>query len=171
MAVSADSFDDVVMPPSDLRQIAALDQLLHETTAPVLRGTDGDETILPVEVYHVLVDVVSAMSKGQAIVLAPRNTRLTTREAADFLGISRPTLVRLLETGKIPYEQPSRHRYVYLSDLTEYKNTRRHERRASLAEMTKEAASQGLYESPESPEAVEEALKQARKELYPSAKN
>lgn len=165
MAVEAELSDDVVMPPSDLRQLVALDHLLHETTAPVLTGVDGEETILPVEVYHVLVDVVSAMAKGQAISVMPRNQRLTTREAADFLGVSRPTLVRLLEAGNIPYEQPSRHRYVFLSDLVAYKQTRRHERRSTLAGMTREAAAMGLYDAAESPEQVAAALKQARREL------
>ena len=44
---------------------------------------------LPSEVYEVLLEVVTAMSKGQAVSVAPRSQRLTTSEAADFLGISR----------------------------------------------------------------------------------
>jgi excisionase family DNA binding protein len=165
-----ESFDDVVMPPSDDRQLRALDHLLHETTSPTLCGADGEETILPVEVYNVLVEVVAAMNKGMAVVLAPKNQRLTTREAADYLGISRPTLVRLLEDGKIPYDQPSRHRYVYLSDLAEYKQTRRHERRDTLAEMTKTAASAGLYDTPETEEEIAATSKKVRQALADSAK-
>lgn len=169
MTTEQESFDDVVLPPSDNRQLRALDHLLHETTPPTLKGADGEETILPMEVYNVLVDVVAAMNKGMAIVLAPRNQRLTTREAADYLGVSRPTLVRLLENKKIPYDQPSRHRYVYLSDLAEYKQRRRHERRATLAEMTKDAAAAGLYDRSESAEEVAAAVKKVRKELADSA--
>lgn len=44
------------------------------------------------------------------ITVAPQPQRLTTQEAADFLGISRPTLVKLLDQDKIPYDQPGRHR-------------------------------------------------------------
>ena len=170
MTIETESFDDVVLPPSDNRQLRALDHLLHETTPPTLRGADGEETILPMEVYNVLVDVVAAMNKGMAIVLAPRNQRLTTREAADYLGVSRPTLVRLLEDEKIPYDQPSRHRYVYLSDLAEYKQGRRHARRGTLAEMTKDAAAAGLYDRPESAEEVAAALKKVRKRRADAAK-
>ena len=57
---------------------------------------------LPEEVYRVVVEVVEAMREGKIITLVPRTQRLTTQEAADFLGISRPTLVKLLEDGKIP---------------------------------------------------------------------
>ena len=166
IAVDA-SFDDVVLPPTDLGEITALNDLFQRAGAPgtrrrpVLIGVDGEETVLPKEVYHVLVDVVSALSKGQAISLFPQNTRLTTREAADFLGVSRPTLIRLLEDGKISYEQPSRHRYVMLTDLITYRASRRHARRETLAEMT-ENVGLGTPEADESPEAVRAAIKAVR---------
>jgi excisionase family DNA binding protein len=47
----------------------------------------------------------------------PRTQRLTTQEAADFLGVSRPTLVKLLEDGKIPFDQPGRHRRILFTSL------------------------------------------------------
>jgi predicted DNA-binding protein (UPF0251 family) len=46
--------------------------------------------------YRVMVEVVEAMREGKVITLVPRTQRLTTQEAADFLGVSRPTLVKLL---------------------------------------------------------------------------
>ncbi|MHD0175172.1 excisionase family DNA-binding protein [Corynebacterium diphtheriae] len=45
------------------------------------------------------------MRVGKAITVAPVDQLLTTQEAANFLGISRPTLVRLLEEGALPYER------------------------------------------------------------------
>ncbi|WP_445548469.1 MULTISPECIES: helix-turn-helix domain-containing protein [unclassified Frankia] len=50
---------------------------------------------------------------------------LSAQEAADLLGISRTTLVRLLESGVIPFEKPSRHREVRLDDLLEYRRRQR----------------------------------------------
>ena len=163
------SFDDVVLPPSDLRGMTALANLFHRASepgtnrGPVLIGVDGERTVVPDEAYRVLVDVVTAMSRGQAITIAPQNTRLTTREAADFLGISRPTLVRLLDEGRISYEQPSRHRYVLLADLIAYRNSRRHARRVALAEMTQNFAL-GTPGADESPEAVRAVIEQVRAE-------
>jgi excisionase family DNA binding protein len=168
-SVRVEAFDDVVMPPDDLGQVINLDRMLHRTSSATLRGVDGEEMLLPSEVYEVLLEVVTAMSKGQAISVVPKSQRLTTREAADFLGISRPTLVKLLEGGEIPFEQPSRHRRVLLSDLVAFKQRRRHARRATLAEMTRSTAEQGLYDSSESPDEVAAALKKARSEVARSA--
>jgi excisionase family DNA binding protein len=169
MTLRAEAFDDVVMPPDDLGQVRNLDGLLHRTNSATLRGASGEEMLLPSEVYDVLFKVVTAMSKGQAISVVPKSQRLTTREAADFLGISRPTLVKILENGEIPFEQPSRHRRVLLSDLVAFKQRRRRSRRTTLAEMTRNAAEQGLYDSTHSPDEVAAALKEARSEVVPSA--
>ncbi|MDA8207364.1 MAG: hypothetical protein M0Z92_00035 [Actinomycetota bacterium] len=51
------------------------------------------------EVYQVLRQVVESMQQGKATVVAPQRLLLTTQEAAYFLGISKPTLVKLLEDG------------------------------------------------------------------------
>jgi excisionase family DNA binding protein len=91
----------------------------------------------------------------------PRTQRLTTQEAADFLGISRPTLVKLLERGKIPYDQPGRHRRILFSDLLAYLDRRGEERRAALDRMTEEANEAGLYDG--RPEDYAAALEKARK--------
>jgi excisionase family DNA binding protein len=73
-----------------------------------LVGPAGERIELPAEVFTVLREVVLAMAEGEAVTVAPHHQTLTTQEAADLLGVSRPTLVRLLEQGKIPYEQPGR---------------------------------------------------------------
>ncbi len=102
--------------------------------------------LLPPEVYQVLVQVVEAMRAGKAISLAPTTQRLTTQQAANFLGISRPTLVKLLEAGEIPFDRPGRHRRVGLLDLLDYQSSRRSERKEALRRLTTKASELGLYE-------------------------
>ena len=116
---------------------------------------------LPEEVYQVLVEVVDAMREGKAITLVPRTQRLTTHEAADFLGISRPTLLKLLEDGKIPYDQPVRHRMILFTDLLAYQERQREDRRAALDRMTEDASGAGIYSG--TPEDYAAALKTARR--------
>ena len=154
--------DDVVFPPDDLDELMDLARFVDQHTEPgLLLGPDGEQVPLPAEVYRVLRQVVDVMREGKATLVAPQGTLLTTQEAADFLGISRPTLVKLLEDGAIPFEKPNRHRRVRLQDLIDFRARQRADRRAALDQMTEEASELGLYDDP--PPDYAAALKQARR--------
>ncbi len=121
MAAQAIRLAEVVFPPEDLTALLDLGRFLEMHAEPaLLLGPDGEQVPLPDEVHEVLVKVVGAMREGKVITVVPRTQRLTTQEAADFLGVSRPTLVKLLEQGKIPYQQPGRHRRILFADLLAY---------------------------------------------------
>ena len=123
-----------------------LSRFLDKVTEPAaLLGPDGQTVALPLEAYRVLVDVVHAMRDGKAITVAPIDQLLTTQQAADFLGISRPTLVKLLESDEIPHESPGagRHRRVRLRDVLDYQERKRSRRRLALDELTQDAVGAG----------------------------
>jgi excisionase family DNA binding protein len=101
------------------------------------------------------------MRQGKATLVAPQGLLLTTQEAADFLGVSRPTLVKLLEDGAIAFEKPNRHRRVRLQDLIDFQQRRRAERRAALNQLTEEADELGLYD--DTPADYGTALRTARR--------
>lgn len=103
-------------------------------------GGDGRPITLPDAVRDALYNVVLALSQGKGISLVPRHQMLTTQEAADLLNISRPTLVKLLEEGRIPFDKPGRHRKVSLDALLKYQHETRANRRAALRELTLDAA-------------------------------
>ena len=155
-----------VLPPTDLEEMLDVGRFLDGLTQPAaLVGPDGQKVPLPPEAFNVLRDVVEAMRVGKAITVAPVDQLLTTQEAANFLGISRPTLVRLLEEGALPYERTTggRHRRIRLQDVVSYQQRKRGERRASLSDLVGEASSAGLYD--QKAESYREALRQARADL------
>lgn len=92
-----------------------------------LAGPDGDRVELPAEVYEVLRQIVDALQHGLAVTVAPLTQTLTTQQAADLLGVSRPTVIKLLDVGKIPFDRPGDrgHRRILLRDLLEYQKHRR----------------------------------------------
>lgn len=114
---------------------------------PALVEGDGTRHPIPESMVGVLRQVAEALSAGLGVNVAPLNAMLTTQEAADFLGISRPTLVRILERGEIPMEKPGRHRYVRLSDLLTYQERARTSRREALDDMERASDEAGLYEA------------------------
>lgn len=116
----------------------------------------GDQVEIPSEIYDVLVKAVEAMRKGLAVTITPSSMTLTTQQAAELLGLTRPTLVKLLDAGKIPFEKPATHRRVRLEDVLSFKNERKAEQYAALAAL-------GDIDD-EDPAALIEDLKQARAE-------
>lgn len=118
---------------------------------PALVGADGSRLEVPEAVYEALVQVATAMARGQGVTVIPRSALLTTQEAGDLLGISRPTLVRLLEEGQMPYEQRGRHRRIMLADLLAYQREMRRERREALGQMALEGQEAGIYEATAGP--------------------
>lgn len=119
-------------------------------------ATPGDRVELPAEVYAVLRQVVEALRQGLAVTVAPRTLTLTTQQAADLLGVSRPTVVKLLDEGKIPFERVGTHRRVLLPDLLAYREQRRAEQYAVL-----EATSVGIDDE-EDLDTVLQRLREAR---------
>ncbi|PRY11388.1 helix-turn-helix domain-containing protein [Kineococcus rhizosphaerae] len=80
---------------------------------------------LPPELATALRETVQALAHGEAVTLTPHEALLTTQEAADVLGVSRPTLVRLLESGALPHTKPGVHRRVRLEDVLDYAEAHR----------------------------------------------
>lgn len=116
---------------------------------------------VPAELRAVLVDVVRAMRRGQGVTVAPLSQQLTTQQAADLLGISRPTLVKLLESGQIPFRTPGRHRRVLLQDVLAFGQQRRGRQKAALRELAADAQDLGLYG--QAPDGLTAALADARR--------
>ena len=71
---------------------------------------------------------------------------MTTQQAANILGVSRPFLIKLLEQGEIPYSKVGTHRKIYLEDLINYKEKRDKQREEALDELINMTEELGLYE-------------------------
>lgn len=116
-----------------------------ENQSPYLVSPAGERQEVPADVFKMLTYIVDALSAGQGVTVMPTNAQLTTQQAADHLGMSRPTLVRLLEKGEIPFTKVGRHRRVRFEDLLKYEKRSHNERMQSLNELTEEAISDGTY--------------------------
>ena len=137
--------EHTVFPADTGRGLAALLSALQTTTPLAIETADGRSFPLTPELRDVLIHASHALSEGLAVTLEPQSVVLSTQEAADLLGVSRPTLVKLPEAGEIPYTQPGRHRRVQLPDLLAYQQQIRHHRRVTLDTMSAEAAADDAY--------------------------
>ncbi|GGC79807.1 hypothetical protein GCM10011512_03060 [Tersicoccus solisilvae] len=139
----------VVDPPQDPEEMLELARFLENHATPaVLLGPDGEQIPLPLAAYELLREVVSAMERGASVSVEPIDRQLTTQEAAGLLGVSRNTLIRLLDEHELPYERlgQSRHRRLRLRDVLAYRDRKRTDRRGRLDELTRQASEDGLYD-------------------------
>jgi excisionase family DNA binding protein len=58
------------------------------------------------------------------VLIASSKRSLTSQEAADLLGVSRPYINKLLDNGAIPFHKTGTHRRVYIGDILEYRQNR-----------------------------------------------
>ena len=164
------------LPPQDLKAVLDVSRFLERLKGPAaLVGSDGQAVDLPEEAFRVLAEAVRAMQQGKAVTVAPVDQLLTTQEAADFLGISRPTLVKKLEDGLIEFERTTggKHRRVRLVDVLQYRDEQRAERRKALRELVSEAQRAGAYSAGTDDADAEDialSLKGARKEAAEKAR-
>lgn len=125
---------DRTVLPEHGSQYEAVEAILDGTGAVVLEGEVG-RIELPESVRTSLREIVDALRNDEAVAIAPIRTSLTTQEAAERLGISRPSLIKLLEEGKIEYTRPGRHRRIELRALLAYQESLKNVRRESLEAM------------------------------------
>ncbi|MGI8589402.1 MAG: excisionase family DNA-binding protein [Nakamurella sp.] len=165
---------ETFLPEGHTAQLAEVREFLlrptsvgqREGTAYALVSTEGQEQVaVPAELHRVLLQVVAVMSQGLAVSITPQTVQLTTQQAADLLGISRPTLVKLLEEDQIPFERVGTHRRLQLRDVLDYRERRRAAQYAAL-----EATALPLDDE-ESVEAVLADLQQARKAVAERRRN
>lgn len=115
---------------------------------PEIKIEESSEKIkIPLNALKLLATILKATSQGQTMSLVPTTKVLTTQEAAEFLGCSRPHFVKLLEKGTIPFTMIGKHRRVSFQDIVGYKNDRKLKQEQLLIDMMKSDEDLGLYES------------------------
>lgn len=107
-------------------------------------GGQERSVTVPAEAYDLFLEVLSQMANGNAVTIVPVQAELTTQQAADLLNVSRPFLVKLLESGQLLFRKVGKHRRVLFADLAEYRKQDAERRRQVMDELAAEAQRHGL---------------------------
>ena len=89
---------------------------------------------------------VQQLKTGHGVSIAALRAEITTAEAAELLNVSRPFVIKLLESGVMPFRKVGTHRRVRLIDVLEYRDRQDAVASAALDEMVRQAEKHGLYD-------------------------
>lgn len=125
--------------------LAATPQGLSPQT-PKLIGSDGLAIELSPMMAKILRKIAEDWSTHRAISIVSHETKMTTQHAAEFIGVSRPTLIKLLDEYEVPLELIGRHRKIAFEDVRILREKLRNKRLHAIRDMRQAAEGAGEYD-------------------------
>jgi len=124
--------------------MASLD---HSRAASItIESDDGTQPAvqLPPQALRFIAQLLGAMSERRPIVLMPTKQELTTVEAASYLNVSRPFVIKEIEANRLPHRMVGTHRRIAFEDLQAYAIEMRAGQKHALQRMADDAKELGL---------------------------
>jgi excisionase family DNA binding protein len=129
--------EDIAQAREASRQLA---RMLPDDALALRLVTDDnrhERIAIPPGALRLFVDVLTQLGQGRAVTLLPQRAELTTQEAADYLNVSRPYVVGLIEQNKLPARKVGTRRRIAFEDLVRFDEQDRARRRAALDELAR----------------------------------
>jgi excisionase family DNA binding protein len=123
---------ELVASPEALKQARDFVGELHEEIQVAVRVTRDDVVAIPRELSEIISKVVQILAAGGTVTVGSVPDTLTTTAAAELLGISRPTLMKMVQRGDIPSHKVGTHTRLLSADVLAAKKARRAAQRAAF---------------------------------------
>jgi excisionase family DNA binding protein len=98
---------------------------------------------VPIEVSPELEEAVHRAHQG---LLRPLPREMTTNQAADFLDVSRPFVIKLVQQGELPCRMVGKHRRIPSEAVVKYREQMFQRARRAADEMAQLSQDAGLYD-------------------------
>jgi excisionase family DNA binding protein len=128
-------------------QRCIMEALDHSRAAAITLTTDdgAHPTVeVPPAALKLIGQLLGAMSEGRPITLVPSSQEFSTVEAAHFLNVSRPFVIKEIEAGRLAHRMVGTHRRIAFGDLLAYAHKMRERQEAALERMAENTRELGL---------------------------
>jgi excisionase family DNA binding protein len=128
-------------------QRCIMESLDYSRAAAITLTTDTGEhpeVELPPAALRFIGQLLGAMSEGRPITLMPSKQEFSTVEAANFINVSRPFVIKEIDAGRLEHRMVGTHRRIPFEALVNYMNTMREKQNAALDRMAENARDLGL---------------------------
>ena len=147
--------DRLVPPPlteEEKEMVRAAERLImtsldHSRAATItIQSNDGScpSVAVPPQILKVLGQALGKMARREPIVLMHEKQEFTTVEAANYLNVSRPFVIKEIESGNLPHRMVGTHRRILFEDLARYAARMQAKRNEALDKMAANARELGL---------------------------
>lgn len=128
--------NQTVMFDDEVRQAAeSMLPVVREPLAWMKVDSQRDSRRLPPELTEVLAQVIEAIARGGAVTVSSMPEELTTTVAARELGISRPTLMKMIRNGEISARRVGTHHRVRTDEVQRVRADRLARQRQAFEEL------------------------------------
>ena len=138
--------EDVLLAQQGLKTLTA--RLKKSPTAKRARLVVGagasTEIALPPQALQALAEVLGHFAAGKDVTVSAQPYEMTTQQAANYLHVSRPFFITLLEKGELPFRKVGTHRRVLTPEVIAYKQKVDESRLKTLEQLAAQAQELGM---------------------------
>lgn len=119
----------------------------HSRAAAIALDSEDGETPsvqLPPQALKLIAQLLGMMSERRPVVLMPAKQEMSTVEAANYLNVSRPFVIKEIEAGRLKHRMVGSHRRIEFEDLDAYAREMRARQEVALQRMADDAREMGL---------------------------
>lgn len=128
-------------------QRVLMESLDHSKAASITivsQTGQGPTVAVPPQALRLISKVLGLLAQRQPVTLLREKQEFTTVEAANYLNVSRPFVIKEIEAGRLKHRLVGSHRRILFEDLLEYANAMRAGQQAALDRMAEDARARGL---------------------------
>ena len=135
---SLPSAEEIALAKLSSQELSAVMQANGDVQQINVVGKDGEnhQLQLPASAVKLMIELLTQLGQGNSVNITPIHAEMTTQEAADLLNMSRPTFIKLLDTGDIPHSRKGNRRKVAFVDVMKFKQEMDERRLTTLDELT-----------------------------------
>ena len=121
---------------------------LDHARAPKMVLVDEDDASATLEVppqaLRFFAEILGAMARREVVSLIPQKTLMSTQEAANYLNVSRPFVVKQLAAKKMDFVQVGTHRRIEFHKLVAFRDAMKRSSATALQELADQAQELGM---------------------------
>lgn len=128
-----------------LHAVPAPESSGHRVSSVGADALDPDlvRLVIPRGLHTMVLEMLGHIANGHAVTIVPIHAELTTQQAAEFLNVSRPHVIKLIELQALPCTMVGTHRRIRFEDLRAYKEASTRKSLELLDELAREAQEAG----------------------------